>query len=250
VSTLNTNPINEDGKYVLYWMIANRRFHSNAALEYAAHMAKQHNVPLLVLEEVSTRHKFANDRITSFMVQGMLDNIRVFRDNKIRYIPWVETPLSGQIGKLHELAENAVMVISDDFPTYFPRKAIESASKSLSVRFLAVDSNGVFPMSWTERAYPTAHGFRRFVHERFAECMETWPSHNPIPADHTLWMEDDHFKTIAQDSKLGVTPFEWLWRAGEQGSSGRDALSTLDIDHSVPPCSQCEGRAGHRSAYA
>ena len=87
VHTLNTSPINEDGEYVLYWMIANRRYHSNAALEYAAHMAEQHNVPLLVLEEISTRHKFANDRITSFMVQGMLDNIRVFRDNKIRYIP-------------------------------------------------------------------------------------------------------------------------------------------------------------------
>jgi deoxyribodipyrimidine photo-lyase len=241
VSTLNTNPVNEQGKYVLYWMIANRRYHSNAALEYAAHMAKQQNVPLLVLEEISTRHKFANDRITSFMVQGMLDNIRVFRDNKIRYIPWVETPISGQIGKLHELAEDAVMVISDDFPTYFPRKAIESASKSLSVRFLAVDSNGVFPMSWTERAYPTAHGFRRFVHERFVECMETWPSHNPIPADHTLWMEDNEFNTIVQDSKLGVTPFEWLWRAGEQGSSGRDALSTLDIDHSVSPVANVKG---------
>ena len=44
-----------------------------------------------------------------------------------------------------------------------------------------------------------------------------------------------------QDSKLGVTPFEWLWRAGEQGSSGRDALSTLDIDHSVPPVANVRG---------
>ena len=126
---LNTKPINEEGEYILYWMIANRRFHANASLEYAADAASKRNVPLLVLEEISTRHKFANDRITSFMIQGMLDNTRVFRENKIRYIPWVETPLSGHIGKLHELAQNAVMVISDDFPTYFPRKAVESAAK-------------------------------------------------------------------------------------------------------------------------
>ena len=39
VTTLNTSPINESGEYVLYWMISNRRYHSNAALEYAAHMA-------------------------------------------------------------------------------------------------------------------------------------------------------------------------------------------------------------------
>ena len=238
---LNTKPLNSEGDYVLYWMIANRRYHCNAALEYAAQVANQRGVPLLVLEEISTRHRFANDRITAFMIQGMLDNIRTFRENKIRYIPWVETPLSGHIGKLHELAKNAVIVISDDFPTYFPRKAVESASTSLPIRFMVVDSNGVFPMAWTDRAYPTAHGFRRFVHERFVDCIETWPSHEPVPHGHDLWMNDEQFKILSEQSKLGVTPFEWLWRAGEQGSSGRDALSTLDIDHSIPPVQNVRG---------
>ena len=46
---------------------------------------------------------------------------------------------------------------------------------------------------------------------------------------------------ISLESKLGVTPFEWLWRAGEQGSSGLDALSTLDIDHSIPPVANVQG---------
>ena len=238
---LNTKPLNSEGKYVLYWMIANRRFHCNAALEYAAHVAHQKNVPLIVLEEISTRHDFANDRITAFVVQGMLDNIRTFKENKIRYIPWVETPLSGKVGKLHELSKDAVMIISDEFPTYFPRKAAESAAKSLPYRFMVVDSNGVFPMSWTERPYPTAHGFRRFVHERFVECIETWPSHMPVSDDHTLWMEDEDFLPLAERSHLGVTPFEWLWRAGEQGSVGRDALSTLNIDHSVEPVKNVQG---------
>ena len=238
---LNTKPLNTEGNYVLYWMIANRRYHCNAALEYAAQVAEERKVPLLVLEEISTRHAFANDRITAFMIQGMLDNIRTFRENKIRYIPWVETPLSGHIGKLHELASDAVMVISDDFPTYFPRKAVESAAVSLPLRFVVVDSNGVFPMAWTDRPYPTAHGFRRFVHERFVDCIETWPSHEPVQSGHGLWMGDDEFSAISLESKLGVTPFEWLWRAGEQGSSGLDALSTLDIDHSIPPVANVQG---------
>ena len=46
---LNTKPINENGEYVLYWMIANRRFHTNASLEYAAHVAAQRGVPLLAV---------------------------------------------------------------------------------------------------------------------------------------------------------------------------------------------------------
>ncbi|MFB1005182.1 MAG: hypothetical protein QMC59_01725 [Candidatus Poseidoniaceae archaeon] len=238
---LNTEPLNTNGSYVLYWMIANRRFHCNAALEYAAHVAEQRDVPLIVLEEISTRHEFANDRITSFMVQGMLDNIRTFRENNIRYIPWVENPISGKIGKLHELSDNAVLVISDEFPTYFPRKAVESAAKSLKRRFMVVDSNGVFPMSWTDRTYPTAHGFRRFVHERFVECIESWPSQIPVQPDHSLWMDDEAYSAIAERSDFSVTPFEWLWRVGEEGSVGTDALSTLNIDHSVPPVPNVRG---------
>jgi len=96
-------------------------------------------------------------------------------------------------------------------------------------------------MSWTERAYPTAHGFRRFVHVNFVECMETWPQLNPIPKDHSLWLEDDLYKELSERWEFNVTPFEWLWRAGEPGSSGREALSTINIDHSVPPVAKARG---------
>ena len=241
VRSCNKNPLNSDGKYILYWMIANRRFNHNAALEYAAEMAVQHNVPLLVLEEISTSHEFSNDRICTFMVQGMLENIRIFKDNNIRYIPWVETPLSGQKGKFHDLSQEAVMIITDDFPTYFPLKAVHHASKSINRRMIAVDSNGVFPMAWTDRAYPTAHGFRRFVHQRFVECMETWPQFHPIPKNQDLWMNDELFEQLSTTWDVNVTPFEWLWRVGENGSAGREALSTINIDHSVPAVPNARG---------
>ena len=106
-------------------------------------MAVTHNVPLLVLEEISTSHRFANDRICTFMVQGMLENMQLFKDRNIRYIPWVETPLSGIKGILHELSHDAVMVVTDDYPTYFPLKAVRYASKSCKRKIVAVDSNGV-----------------------------------------------------------------------------------------------------------
>ena len=86
VRSCNDQPINNDGKYVLYWMIANRRLNYNAALEYAAEMAVLHNVPLLVLEEISTSHKFSNDRVCTFMIQGMLENIQLFKDLSLIHI--------------------------------------------------------------------------------------------------------------------------------------------------------------------
>ena len=121
VRLVNDKPINEDGEFILYWMIATRRYNYNASLQLAAELAQEHDLPLLVIEEISTSHKFANDRIATFMIQGMVENIATFRDHNIRYIPWVETPLSGPIGLLKEIAKRAKIIVSDEFPTYYPR---------------------------------------------------------------------------------------------------------------------------------
>ena len=61
VKLVNDKPINEAGEFILYWMIATRRYNYNASLQFAADLAIKHNVPLLVIEEISTSHKFAND---------------------------------------------------------------------------------------------------------------------------------------------------------------------------------------------
>ena len=97
------------------------------------------------------------------------------------------------------------------------------------------DSNGVIPMSWTESAHTTAHGFRRFVHSNFSRTPQTWPKFNPIPKGYDLVMEDAHFDSIIEDSKLKLPPYEWLWRCSEGGSTGKKALSAIDIDHDVEP---------------
>ena len=241
VRLVNNKPINEDGEFVLYWMIATRRFNYNASLQFAADLATQHNVPLLVIEEISTSHKFANDRITTFMIQGMVENISTFKDNNIRYVPWVETPLSGPIGLLKQISQRATIVVSDDFPTYYPRRAIDAASKSVPVQMYVVDSNGVMPMSWADSAHSTAHGFRRWVHANFTRCPETWPLRNPIPNNSNLMMSDELFSSIIEESHVKLPPFEWLWRCSEGGSVGQKALSAIDVDHDVEPVRMATG---------
>jgi len=241
VRELNEEPLFLEGEYILYWMIATRRFNYNASLEYAASMAKKYQKPLLVIEEISTSHPFANDRITSFVIQGMLDNVSTFNDNNIRFIPWVETPLSGPMGLLKTLSKKAVMIITDDFPTYYPLIAINSASKSVKTKMFAVDSNGVFPMSWESRIFPTAHTFRRFIHANFSRCMDTWPRPNPLDEDYDYSMNDELFSTITEACSMKLPPFEWLWRCGEGGSTGKIALSTIDIDHDVQPVPHVRG---------
>ncbi len=238
---VNDKEVFVDGEYVLYWMIATRRFNYNAALEYAAKLAENYGKPLLVVEEISTSHKFANDRITSFVIQGMVENTSIFKEHNIRFIPWVETPLSGPMGLLKTLAKRACLIVTDDFPTYYPLSATKAAGKSLNRKVIAVDSNGVFPMSWTSSAFSTAHSFRRFIHANFSRCRETWPQKVPINTDYDYSISDDLYRSIIQECSVKIPPYEWLWRCSEGGSTGKKALSTIDIDHNVQPVRQARG---------
>ena len=72
IRVVNDKEIFTEGEYILYWMIATRRLNYNASLEYAAKVAEEYGKPLLVIEEISTSHKFSNDRITSFVIQGIV----------------------------------------------------------------------------------------------------------------------------------------------------------------------------------
>lgn len=238
---VNDKEVFVDGEYVLYWMIAARRFNYNAALEYAAKLAENYGKPLLVVEEISTSHKFANDRITSFVIQGMVENTSIFKEHNIRFIPWVETPLSGPMGLLKTLAKRACLIVTDDFPTYYPLSATKAAGRSLNRKVIAVDSNGVFPMSWTSSAFSTAHSFRRFIHANFSRCRETWPQKVPINTDYDYSISDDLYRSIIQECSVKIPPYEWLWRCSEGGSTGKKALSTIDIDHEVQPVRQARG---------
>ena len=147
IEVLNQSEIASDGDYVLYWMIANRRIHFNPALQRAVELSQELGKPLLVFEGISTRHEYASDRIVTFMVQGMIENIRDFESRQIRYIPWVSTPLQTGVGLLERLALRACAVITDSFPTYHPRYVVESVKSRLEMRFEAVDGNGILPLS-------------------------------------------------------------------------------------------------------
>ena len=87
VRTMNNRPLNENGDFILYWMTSCRRFSFNASLQHAVTLSNTLKKPILVVEAVSITHKFANDRILSFMVQGIMDNIDDFKENSVSYIP-------------------------------------------------------------------------------------------------------------------------------------------------------------------
>ena len=78
---------NENGDVVVYWMTTARRAQWNHALEHAIGLAKEHDLPLVVIECLALQHRWANDRISTFVLEAW----------------WTTEPLLRQQCHLHSL---------------------------------------------------------------------------------------------------------------------------------------------------
>ena len=235
VRMMNNRPLNENGDFILYWMTSCRRFSFNASLQHAVTLSNTLKKPILVVEAVSITHKFANDRILSFMVQGIMDNIDDFKENSVSYIPWVEIKQKAGGKMLSSLSERSVCVIIDDYPTYTPSKIRDAAGRNLQVRVDAVDSNGIFPMNWAEKEFITAYSFRKYVQKNILDAFQTVPEKNPVRhKEGDLRVSEEIINDLKRDLGFEATPLEWLWRVAEGGKVGNQAMVEFPVDHTVP----------------
>jgi len=228
-----TNP---SGEYILYWMTAARRPHWNHALEHSIEIAKDHNLPLVVIESLALQHKWANDRISTFVLQGMLDNRDTFAKTGVTYIPYIETKRKEASGLLKAWLQRAKICIIDDYPTYYPKHVLNTALKVKPCEIRVVDSNGFMAMRAQGRAFSTAYSLRRHLHKTIREHMHDFPSARPLEQAVDLpLLSEQIVSEIFDQSETPQTPYEFLWRVSEGGDVGRQALSTLSIDHNVSP---------------
>ncbi|HNY42865.1 MAG TPA: hypothetical protein PKJ41_20850, partial [Bryobacteraceae bacterium] len=79
VRALNSAPIRQGANYVLYWAQVNRRAQSNHALLRAAEWANTLSLPLLVYEGLTCTYPHANDRLHTFILEGVPEQARRFR---------------------------------------------------------------------------------------------------------------------------------------------------------------------------
>ncbi len=68
---LKDGKINDDRKYVLYWMQQSQRVHYNHALNHAIKMANLYQLPLVCLFVLDDTYPEANERSYAFMLEGL-----------------------------------------------------------------------------------------------------------------------------------------------------------------------------------
>lgn len=169
-----------DGTCVLYWMIGARRTRWNFALEWAIQRARELDRPLWVLEPLRLDHPHAALRFHAFVRDGMAIQARRFSEVGIGYYPYLEEAPGAGKGLLRALASMASLVITDDSPVFFLPRAIEAAARQVPVRMEAVDGNGLLPMAITDRVFPTAFTFRRYVQQVLPSLLDDVPVADPL----------------------------------------------------------------------
>lgn len=229
IKTVNQAATRPEGKYVLYWMISARRMHWNFALQHAAAAARKLNVGLVILEPLRCDYPYASDRLHRFILQGMADNQSQAQRWPVTYFPWVETtPRQGK-DLLQVLAEDACLVITDEFPAFFLPRLVSATAEKLKICLQTVDGNGLLPLQLVEKEYPTAYAFRRFLHKALPAFIDDRPQADPLASLELPQV------TLPQ-ALLQHWPVADL-----KVLLGASGLKYLPIDHRITPVAQAGG---------
>lgn len=223
IRTLTDHRVRDDGEFVLYWMIAFRRTHWNFSLQRAVEWASDLRKPLIVLEALRCDYKWASDRLHGFVIQGMADNQLALADRPALYYPYLERSRGEGSGLLQALAEQAAVIITDDFPAFFLPRMLELAARNVEVRMEAVDSNGLYPMHATDKVFARAFDFRRHLQKELPQHLLQLPQADPF--------EGRRLPTLA----ALPTAITKQWPTTDVSGIAKDSkqLSKFPIDHNV-----------------
>jgi deoxyribodipyrimidine photo-lyase len=237
----NAASINGHGAYVLYWMIANRRRHWNFALQRAVHWATELRKPLLIVEALSRDYRWASARIHTAILQGMRDNLEALEGSGAHYHAFVERSASQGKGMVAALARDACVVVTDDFPAFEIPRWIRAAAVQARVLVEKIDSNGIFPMRAADRAFSTAHSFRRFLQKNLSAHLEAFPLVDPLAG-----------ADLPRLKRPMCLHEQWPAVSRDEITSPSVLVEKIDINHSVRPveCSESGPVAARRRLKA
>lgn len=140
---LNENPINQAGKYVIYWMQSSQRIEYNHAFEYALDKANQLNKNLVVYFGITEQYPEANERHYYFMLEGLKEIKAKLYEKNIRFLMLKGSP-EVEILNLNE----AVLIVSDAGYLRHEKLWRKYVSEQCNCQFVNVETNVIVPVKY------------------------------------------------------------------------------------------------------
>ena len=171
VRPLNQKPMRSGAKYVLYWSQMNRRVESNHALAHAVELANGLDLPVLFYEALTCTYRQANDRLHTFILEGVPDTAQALAKLGIGYAFYLRRRKNEANDVLYKLAKHAAAVVSDDYPTFIARQHNASVPAKLDAPYIVVDSSCVVPTSRFEKREWAAYTIRPKIKKMLPEYL-------------------------------------------------------------------------------
>jgi deoxyribodipyrimidine photo-lyase len=192
----------------------NRRVDANHGLAWAVGRANELGVPVLYYEGLTCTYHEANDRLHTFVLQGVPETARRLGERGIGYCFYLRRRKSDADDVLYRLAEDAACVVSDDYPTFIAAQHNRSVPGRLKVSYEVVDSSCIVPMNtWEKREY-AAYTIRPKIRKVLARHLVAWEE----PVVEKVWR--------------GPAP---RWHTAVCAGNIGELVASCEIDHRVAP---------------
>jgi deoxyribodipyrimidine photo-lyase len=143
----------------------NRRVDSNHALSWAVTRANELDLPVLVYEGLTCSYRQANDRMHTFVLEGVPETERRLAARGIGYCFYLRRRKTDANDILYRLAADAACVVTDDYPVFIAAEHNRSVPQKLDIAYEVVDSSCIVPMQlFTKREY-AAYAIRPKIHK-------------------------------------------------------------------------------------
>jgi deoxyribodipyrimidine photo-lyase len=198
----------------------NRRVDANHALLYAVEIANRLNVPVLVYEALTCTYEYANDRLHTFILEGVPENARRLQKAGMGYVFYLRRTLKDANNTFYEVAKDAAAIVTDDYPAFIARTHNASVPGRVDAAYYVVDSSCIVPMSEIPHRQYGAYTIRPRIHRLLPTYL--------VPADRLR--VEQRFSGVIPEFHTEVTP-----------ANVRGLVASCQIDHSVPPSTEFQG---------
>ncbi len=225
VRVLNEASPRARAAYVLYWMQMNRRVPQNHALAYAAALANANQLPLLVYEGLTFSYPSANDRLHTFVLEGVEESATRCDRLGAGYFFYLRRTAADPNDILYRLATRAHSVVIDDYPTFIAAHHNAVVPNKIGIPCIAVDSSCIVPMSVHEKRNYGAYTIRPKMKRELPR-----------------WMKPVEMPTLARSWEPSLLDPEL---AGHHTDAAQAHISCLvascAINHSIAPSVEYRG---------
>jgi len=176
----------------------NRRAEGNHALSYAISLANEQALPVLFYDGLTCSYPSANDRLHTFLLEGVPDTATALEQRGIGYLFYLRKRRADPDNLLYELAKDAAAIVTDDYPAFIARRYNASVPAKVDVPYYAVDSSCVVPMACLEKREYAAYTIRPKIHKLLGRHLRAAP--NPtVRMPYQLSRHDLHTHVTAEN---------------------------------------------------